>query len=84
MPQIKSQFTTEERIAFEEKYNLRVYSHEALIELLMQFDERLRVQNAENVNGFFDHDKRIQQQVQEASEARLILIWPNEMEITYV
>ena len=74
MPQIKSQFTTEERIAFEEKYNLRVYSHEALIELLMQFDERLRVQNAENVNGFFDHDKRIQQQVQEASEARLILI----------
>lgn len=30
MPQIKSKFTTEERIAFEEKYNLGVYSHEAI------------------------------------------------------
>ena len=41
---------------------------------VLDYSERLRVQNAENVNGFFDHDKRIQQQVQEASEARLILI----------
>ena len=41
MPQIKSKFTTEERIAFEEKYNLWVYSHEAMIELLMQQDKRI-------------------------------------------
>jgi hypothetical protein len=61
MPQIKSKFTPEQRLAFENKYEIGVYSHEAMIELLMQFDERLRIQNAENVNGFFDHDKRIQQ-----------------------
>jgi DUF971 family protein len=41
MPQIKSKFTTEERIAFDEKYNLGVYSHEAMIELLMQQDKRI-------------------------------------------
>lgn len=42
MPQIKSKFTTEERIAFEEKYNLWVYSHEAMIELLMQQDKKIQ------------------------------------------
>ena len=42
MPQIKSQFTTEGRIAFEEKYNLWVYSHEAMIELLMQQDKKIQ------------------------------------------
>lgn len=38
MPQIKSQFTPEQKKAFEEKYNLWVYNHESLIELLMRYE----------------------------------------------
>ena len=43
MPQIKSQFTSEQKLDFEEKYNLWVYSHEAMIEVLMQQNEALEL-----------------------------------------
>lgn len=42
MAETTKTFTTEERIAFEEKYNLWVYSHEAMIELLMQQDKKIQ------------------------------------------
>lgn len=38
MPQVKSQFTPEQKLAFETQHNLWVYSHEAIIEVLMQQD----------------------------------------------
>lgn len=41
MAETTKTFTPEQKLAFEEKYNLGVYSHDALVELLVQFDERL-------------------------------------------
>jgi len=41
MPQIKSQFTPEQKKAFEEKTNMWVYNHESLIELLMRQQEQI-------------------------------------------
>lgn len=41
MSETTKTFTPEQRLAFEEKYNLWVYSHEAMIELLMQQDKRI-------------------------------------------
>lgn len=43
MPQIKSQFTPEQKKAFEEKTNLWVYNHESLIELLMRQQQDLDI-----------------------------------------
>lgn len=55
MPQIKSQFTEEQRLAFEEKHNLWVYSHEALVELLMKLDQS----NLEAIIHNLDLEKRV-------------------------
>lgn len=43
LPQIKSQFTPEQKKAFEEKTNLWVYNHESLIELLMRQQQDLDI-----------------------------------------
>lgn len=51
MPQIKSQFSKEERLAFENKYEIGVYSHEALIEILMIYWDSLDNLNNSNQHG---------------------------------
>lgn len=41
MAETHKSFTPEQRIAFDEKYNLGVYSHESIIELLMRQEKKI-------------------------------------------
>lgn len=67
MPQIKSQFTHEEKKAFEERHNLWVSNHESLIEVLMQLKENNKQQD-ELLSHYISRVIQLEERIMEVAE----------------
>lgn len=76
MSETNKNFTPEQIREFEDKYNIGVNNHEAMVELFMQLDERISIVSRENVVWTYDLDKRIFA-IEEQIEKRQAILWPD-------